>query len=58
MLPDAPTLTVFLAAAAALALTPRPDMLYVASRALGQGRAAGASASRPGRCWRKRSDSG
>ncbi len=41
MLPDAPTLTVFLAAAAALALTPGPDMLYVASRSLGQGRAAG-----------------
>ncbi len=41
MLPDAPVFAVFLAAAAALALTPGPDMLYVASRALGQGRAAG-----------------
>ncbi|MEE8188765.1 MAG: LysE family translocator [Kiloniellales bacterium] len=41
MLPDAPTLTVFLAAVAVLALTPGPDMLYVASRSLGQGRAAG-----------------
>lgn len=41
MLPDAATMTVFLATVVALTLTPGPDMLYVASRSLGQGRAAG-----------------
>ncbi|MEE9209149.1 MAG: LysE family translocator [Kiloniellales bacterium] len=41
MLPDAPVFAVFLAAVVALTLTPGPDMIYVASRALGQGRAAG-----------------
>ena len=41
MLPDAPVLAVFLAAVVTLTLTPGPDMIYVASRSLGQGRAAG-----------------
>ena len=41
MLPDAPVFAVFLAAVVALTITPGPDMIYVASRALGQGRAAG-----------------
>ncbi len=41
MLPDAPVLAVFLVAVLTLALTPGPDMLYVASRSLGQGRMAG-----------------
>jgi len=41
MLPEPPVLAVFLTAVVALALTPGPDMLYVASRSLGQGRAAG-----------------
>ena len=41
MLPDPPVLAVFLVAALTLALTPGPDMLYVASRSLGQGRMAG-----------------
>lgn len=41
MLPDLPVLAIFLSAVLALALTPGPDMLYVASRSLGQGRAAG-----------------
>ncbi len=41
MLLDAPVFAVFLAAVVALTITPGPDMVYVASRALGQGRAAG-----------------
>ncbi len=41
MLPDAPVFAVFLAAVVALTLTPGPDMIYLASRALGQGRAGG-----------------
>ena len=41
MLPDAPVFAVFLAAVVALTITPGPDMIYVASRALGQGRTAG-----------------
>jgi threonine/homoserine/homoserine lactone efflux protein len=41
LLPEAHTLGIFLAAAVALTLTPGPDMLYVASRSLGQGRVAG-----------------
>lgn len=41
MLPEPPVLAVFLTAVVALALTPGPDMLYVASRSLGQGRTAG-----------------
>lgn len=41
MLPDAPVFAVFLAAVVTLTVTPGPDMIYVASRALGQGRAAG-----------------
>jgi threonine/homoserine/homoserine lactone efflux protein len=41
MLPDAPVFAVFLAAVVTLTITPGPDMIYVASRALGQGRAAG-----------------
>ena len=41
MLPDGPVFAVFLAAVVALTLTPGPDMIYVASRALGQGRGAG-----------------
>ncbi len=40
MLPDAPVFAVFLAAVVTLTITPGPDMIYVASRALGQGRAA------------------
>jgi hypothetical protein len=40
MLPDARIFAVFLAAAVTLTVTPGPDMVYVASRALGQGRAA------------------
>jgi len=40
-LPDAEALTVFLAAAIALNLTPGPDMLYVAARSAGEGRSAG-----------------
>ena len=38
---DAPVFAVFLAAVVTLTVTPVPDMIYVASRALGQGRAAG-----------------
>ena len=38
---DAATLTLFTAASIALTITPGPDMLLVASRSLGQGRAAG-----------------
>jgi threonine/homoserine/homoserine lactone efflux protein len=41
MLPEAPVFAVFLAAVVTLTITPGPDMIYVASRALGQGRAAG-----------------
>jgi threonine/homoserine/homoserine lactone efflux protein len=41
MLPDALVFAVFLAAVVTLTITPGPDMIYVASRALGQGRAAG-----------------
>jgi len=41
MLPDAAVFAVFLAAAVTLTVTPGPDMIYVASRALGQGLAAG-----------------
>lgn len=41
MLPDPAVFTVFLIAAATLALTPGPDMIYVASRSIGQGRGAG-----------------
>ncbi len=41
MLPDAPVFAVFLAAVVTLTITPVPDMIYVASRALGRGRAAG-----------------
>jgi threonine/homoserine/homoserine lactone efflux protein len=41
MLPDASVFAVFLAAVVVLTITPVPDMIYVASRALGQGRAAG-----------------
>ncbi len=41
MLPDAPVFAVFLAAVVTLTVTPGPDMIYVASRALGQGRADG-----------------
>lgn len=41
MLPDLPVLSVFLAAAVVLTITPGPDMLYVASRSLGQGRVVG-----------------
>ncbi len=63
MLPDAPVFAVFLAAVVTLAVTQGPDMIYVASRALGQGPAAwatgcaairGSSAFRPGsppRSW-------
>ncbi len=41
MLPDAPVFAVFLAAVVTLTITPGPDMIYVASRAPGQGRPAG-----------------
>lgn len=41
MLPDAPVFAVFLAAVVTLTIMPGPDMIYVASRALGQGRVAG-----------------
>lgn len=41
MLPDYNTLAVFLVATIALNLSPGPDMLYVISRSLGQGRQAG-----------------
>lgn len=41
MLPEPPVLAIFLTAVVTLTLTPGPDMLYVASRSLGQGRAAG-----------------
>lgn len=41
MLPDLSILAVFLVATIALNLSPGPDMLYVISRSLGQGRRAG-----------------
>lgn len=41
LLPDIDTLLVFAAACLALYLAPGPDMLYIASRSLGQGRRAG-----------------
>ena len=41
LLPEPAVLAVFLAAVLALTVTPGPDMLYVASRSLGQGRIAG-----------------
>lgn len=41
MLPEPHVLSVFLAAVIVLAVSPGPDMLYVMSRSLGQGRAAG-----------------
>lgn len=41
VLPDIDTLLVFAAACLALYLAPGPDMLYIASRSLGQGRRAG-----------------
>jgi threonine/homoserine/homoserine lactone efflux protein len=41
VLPDTDTLLVFAAACVALYLAPGPDMLYIASRSLGQGRRAG-----------------
>jgi threonine/homoserine/homoserine lactone efflux protein len=41
MLPEPPVLAIFLTAVVTLTLTPGPDMLYVASRSLGQGRTAG-----------------
>jgi len=40
-MPDLATLTLFAAACLALAATPGPDMLLIASRSVGQGRAAG-----------------
>jgi threonine/homoserine/homoserine lactone efflux protein len=40
-LPDLATLALFTAACAVLTATPGPDMLLIASRSLGQGRAAG-----------------
>jgi threonine/homoserine/homoserine lactone efflux protein len=40
-MPDGNTLLVFLTAAAALNITPGPDMLYVMTRSTGEGRAAG-----------------
>lgn len=40
-MPDLVTLAVFTAACAVLTATPGPDMLLIASRSLGQGRAAG-----------------
>lgn len=40
-MPDLPTLMLFTAACAVLTATPGPDMLLIASRSLGQGRAAG-----------------
>ncbi|MDP4023288.1 LysE family translocator [Methylobacterium sp. NEAU 140] len=40
-MPDLSTLTLFAAACLALAVTPGPDMLLVATRSAGQGRAAG-----------------
>lgn len=41
MLPDPHVLSVFLAAVIVIAVSPGPDMLYVMSRSIGQGRAAG-----------------
>ena len=41
LLPESSVLFVFLVAVVALTVTPGPDMLYVASRSLGQGRIAG-----------------
>ena len=40
-MPDSHSLLLFMAAALALNLTPGPDMLYVAARSAGEGRAAG-----------------
>jgi threonine/homoserine/homoserine lactone efflux protein len=40
-MPDFHTLVIFLSAGVALNLTPGPDMLYVATRSSGEGRAAG-----------------
>lgn len=40
-MPDAPDLLAFLGATLALNLTPGPDMLYVISRSIGEGRGAG-----------------
>ena len=42
LLPESSVLVIFLAAVLALTVTPGPDMIYVASRSLGQGRIAGA----------------
>ena len=44
MLPDLPTLLVFMSAALALNVTPGPDMLYVAGRSAADGRASGIAA--------------
>ena len=41
VLPDAQSLILFMSAGLALNLTPGPDMLYVAARSAGEGRAAG-----------------
>lgn len=41
MIPDGPTLLLFVAAGLALNLTPGPDLLYIVARSLDQGRAAG-----------------
>ena len=41
MLPDTPTLLIFLGASLALILTPGPAMMYILSRGLGEGRRAG-----------------
>ena len=38
---DIPTLGVFMLASVALYISPGPDMIYVASRSIGQGRRAG-----------------
>src|SRR5580765_1496105 len=40
-MPELHSLALFMAAAVALNLTPGPDMLYVAARSAGQGRASG-----------------
>lgn len=45
MLPDTGTLLLFMTAALALNVTPGPDMLYVATRSVGEGRAAGVMSS-------------
>jgi len=41
VLPDAPRLTLFLVAAAALLLTPGPAVIYIVTRSAHQGRRAG-----------------